>query len=96
MAEDGIAAHIRVVHNDTVQVDTTRPAGTEVVRVDPKDVIDAYFPHGTATIIIEEKNPQKTKERLRCVYCEKNFVSQAGLLRHMEWLHRIEPPHPRE
>ncbi|GFX55956.1 hypothetical protein TNCV_2164331 [Trichonephila clavipes] len=71
MAEDGIAAHIRVVHNDTVQVDTTRPAGTEVVRVDPKDVIDAYFPHGTATIIIEEKNPQKTKERLRCVYCEK-------------------------
>ncbi|GFY18414.1 hypothetical protein TNCV_2396431 [Trichonephila clavipes] len=82
MAEDGIAAHIRVAHNDTVQVDATRPASTRMVKVDPKNVTDTSIPHGTATITIEEKRPQGTKERLRCVYCEKTFFLQSGLLRH--------------
>ncbi|GFV78908.1 hypothetical protein TNCV_4346671 [Trichonephila clavipes] len=91
-----MAIYIHRVHNYKVLIVATSPNRTQVVKINPKDVTDASVPHGNATFAIEKKGPCKTNDRHRCVICEKTFVSQNGLLKHMEWLQKIDLPHTRE
>ncbi|GFR24058.1 retrovirus-related Pol polyprotein from type-1 retrotransposable element R2, partial [Trichonephila clavata] len=90
---NGMAQHIKEAHNFQVKKAGRSPTHTKIVRVNPGDITDAAVPHGSATVHVtsdEKTSPHKEV----CLFCEKTFASEWGLIKHMEWLHLTDTPHP--
>ncbi|GFQ96477.1 hypothetical protein TNCT_256241 [Trichonephila clavata] len=88
-----MAQHIKDAHNFQVQKPGRSPTHTQLVQIDPRDITDAAIPHGKATVhVSNDENASPHKEV--CIFCEKTFASEWGLIKHMEWLHLTDTPHP--
>ncbi|GFU59200.1 hypothetical protein TNCV_4952411 [Trichonephila clavipes] len=92
----GLSTHIKEKHNDIVQIDPSSEYRSRVIEINGQDVTDASIPHGDAIITIEDETVKPDHNTHICVYCELRCGTTEELLTHMEQLHKIDTPHPRE